>query len=93
LPLGYYEGLNRALSNTGVVKIGAAYAPIAGRVCMNHTMVNLDMIDAHVGDEVVVYSDDPADRNSIDRIAAEQKLFNYALLTGLSHDVRRILVR
>ena len=92
LPLGYYEGLNRALSSVGVVKVGASYTPVAGRICMNHTMISLEGIDAQVGDEVVVYSDDPNDRNSIDRIAAEQRLFNYSLLTGLSHDVRRILV-
>lgn len=93
LPLGYYEGLNRALSNTGVVKIGTSYAPVTGRICMNHTMISLEGIDAQVGDEAVVYSNNSDNRNSIDRIAAEQKLFNYALLTSLSHDVRRILVR
>lgn len=92
LPLGYYEGINRALSNIGVVKIGDSYAPIVGRVCMNHTMVNLDGINAHVGDKVVVYSDNPSDQNSIDAIASAHGLFNYNLLTSLSRDVRRILV-
>ena len=39
LPLGYYEGVNRVLSNAGVVKVGSKFAAIAGRVCMNHTMI------------------------------------------------------
>lgn len=92
IPVGYYEGLNRALSNKGVVKISAHYAPIVGRICMNLTMINLEGTDARLGDEVVVYSHNPADRNAIDSIAAEHKLFNYNLLTALSSDVRRVLV-
>lgn len=93
LPLGYYEGVNRALSNVGVVKIGDTYAPIVGRVCMNHTMVNLDGINASVGDQVTVYSDKRSDKNSIDTITYEHGLFNYNLLTALSSDVRRVLVK
>ncbi|HSW74547.1 MAG TPA: alanine racemase [Candidatus Saccharimonadales bacterium] len=91
LPLGYYEGVNRALSNAGVVKIGAHFIPIVGRVCMNHTMVGLGTLAAKVGDEVVVYSDNPADKNTIDNLALDHNLFNYNLLTALSSDVRRVL--
>lgn len=92
LPLGYYEGLNRALSNVGHVKIGEKFTPIVGRICMNHTMINLDGIEAKVGDEVVVFSDKPADKNAIDQITEDHHLFNYSLLTGLSADLRRQLV-
>ncbi|HTH71777.1 MAG TPA: alanine racemase C-terminal domain-containing protein, partial [Candidatus Pristimantibacillus sp.] len=92
LPLGYFEGVNRALSNEGAVKIGKQFMPIVGRVCMNHTMVSLEGLHAAVGHEVVVYSNNPKDRNSIDSIAAEHNLFNYTLLTSLSSDVRRVMV-
>jgi alanine racemase len=92
LPLGYFEGVSRALSNAGAVIGSSKYLPIVGRVCMNHTMVALNSTKLGVGDEVVVYSDHPDDKNSIDRVAAEHNLFNYTLLTSLSHDVRRILV-
>lgn len=92
LPLGYYEGASRALSNGGIVKIANQFTPIIGRVCMHHTLINLDGVDAGVGDEVIVYSNDLSDRNAIDNIAQEHDLFNYGLLAGLSHDVRRELV-
>lgn len=92
LPLGYYEGVNRALSNVGTVKVGKYSTPIVGRVCMNHTMISLDGVNARVGDEVVVYSDNSADKNAIDNIAHAHNLFNYNLLTSLSYDVRRVLV-
>lgn len=96
LPLGYYEGSWSLARGAGIqpgeVKIGRQFTPIVGRVCMNHTMASLDGINAKVGDEVVIYSDNPNDRNSIDNIAHDYKLFNYALLTSLSHDLRRVLV-
>ncbi len=92
LPLGYFEGLDRALSNKGFVKIGRTFAPIVGRVCMNHTMINLDGVDAKVGTKVLVYSNNPKDRNAIDSIAQEFGVFNYSALTSMSPDVRRVLV-
>lgn len=92
LPLGYYEGVNRALSNAGVVKIGDEFAPIIGRVNMNHTIISLEGIEANVGDEVVVYSNDLRDPNAIVNIAHDHNLFVYSLLTGISPDVRKVLV-
>jgi alanine racemase len=92
LPLGYHEGVNRALSNKGVVKAGQKYLPIVGRVCMNHTMVSLKDTSAAGGDEIVVYSNISSDKNSVDSTAAVHGLFAYSLLTDLSPDVRRYLV-
>jgi alanine racemase len=92
LPVGYYEGVNRSLSNKGTVKVGKSFTPIIGRVCMNHTMISLDGIDANIGDRVVIYSENPKDVNAIDMIASEHNLFNYNLLTNLNPDVRRALV-
>lgn len=96
LPLGYYEGawtLARGAGKaTGEVKVRGQFTPIVGRVCMNHTMISLEGIDAKVGDRVVVYSDNPADKNAVDAIAQKYGLFNYAILTSLSSDVRRVLV-
>lgn len=93
IPLGYYEGLNRALSNQGRVKIGDTYCPIVGRICMNHTMIDLKDSGTQVGDRVVVYSSNPSDKNTVDGIAQEFNLFDYNLLTLLSSDVRRVLVQ
>jgi len=93
IPAGYYEGVPRALSNTGLVSHGDAYPPIVGRVCMNHTMIRLEGNSSKAGDEVTVFSNDPKDKNSIDHVAHDHGLFNYNLLTVLSPDVRRVLVK
>ncbi len=56
LPLGYHDGLPRALSNRGWVAIGGTRAPIIGRVSMDITLVDVtDVAAAQVGDEVVVF--------------------------------------
>ncbi len=96
LPLGYYEGAwtlaRGAAKATGEVQVGDTFTPIVGKVCMNHTMISLDGISVKVGDRVVVYSNNPADKNAVDTIAREYGLFNYAMLTSLNCDVRRVLV-
>lgn len=92
LPLGYYEGIDWNLSNKGTVKYDGKFLPIVGKVCMNHTMINLDGTDAVPGDEVVVFSDDFDDENSLNAVAWRHGLFVYSLMVKLSHDVRRVLV-
>lgn len=92
LPLGYYEGLDRRLSNVGAVRVGATFLPIVGRVCMNIAMVSLEDSEVMVGDRVVVYSNDPSDKNAIDSIARDYHLFSYGLLSSLNQNVRRKLV-
>jgi alanine racemase len=92
LPAGYYEGVNLALSNKGIVKTNESFAPIVGRICMNHTMINLENADVQVGSKVVIYSNNPSDTNSLDNIAKTYGLFNYSLLTALSSDTRRVIV-
>jgi alanine racemase len=60
LPIGYYDGYDIRYSNKGMVKIHDVYAPIIGRVCMNHTIINInDIPNAHIGTEVTLMSNDP----------------------------------
>ena len=55
LPVGYADGLNRLLSNRGYVLIRGQEAPIAGRVSMDQTVVDVtDIPAAAVGDEAVL---------------------------------------
>lgn len=44
VPLGYYEGYDRRLSNLGHVLIDGVRAPVRGRVCMNMFMVDISHI-------------------------------------------------
>jgi alanine racemase len=92
LPLGYYEGLPRTLSNTGKVKWQDKYLPFAGRMCMNHTMIDITDSNAAPNDTVTVISADSLDALSINNICLDNKLFNYGLLAGLNQNIRRTIV-
>ena len=55
LPLGYADGLSRLLSNRGSALIRGRRAPIAGRVSMDQTMLDVTGVDdVKIGDEVVI---------------------------------------
>jgi alanine racemase len=92
LPLGYYEGVQRALSNSGCCTAGRRVLPIVGRVCMDHTMIDISGTDLGVYDEVDVISNDSAKPNSVLGLQAGHGLFAYSTLTGLSESIRREIV-
>ena len=55
LPIGYYDGYDRRLSNKGLVMIGSEYAPIIGMIAMTVTMIDVtDCVHVAVGDEVML---------------------------------------
>lgn len=60
IPVGYYDGYTLHYSNCGHVRVRNHYAPIVGRVCMNHTILDVtDIPEVSVGDEVLLVGDDP----------------------------------
>ncbi len=71
IPVGYYEGLDRRLSNKGYVLVGdkRISCPIIGRVSMNITSIDVSKVDVKIGTEVVVISHIPSDPNSIPGMA------------------------
>ncbi len=56
LPLGYGDGYSRALSNRASVLVGHERRPVAGRVCMDQTMVDLGPESTvEEGDEALLF--------------------------------------
>lgn len=85
---GYYEGIPIALSNSGHVEINGTHCPIRGRVCMNHTLVELKT-EAKIGDSVTVYSKNPNSSVSVRAQAKLAKTIPYELLVRISESVKR----
>jgi alanine racemase len=55
LPVGYADGLNRALSSRGRVIVREHYAPIVGRISMDLTLADVTGLPGvTVGDEVIL---------------------------------------
>lgn len=92
LPLGYYEGVPRELSNKGCVTHENKELPILGRVCMDHTIIDLTGTNLDVNDEVTVISKDRSLPNSVAGLQKHHGLFAYKTLTSLSSSVRREVV-
>ncbi|MGI5826259.1 MAG: alanine racemase, partial [Patescibacteria group bacterium] len=55
LPIGYYDGIDRRLSNAGSVSVRGISCPIVGRVCMNITTIDVTKVkDVKIGQEVEI---------------------------------------
>lgn len=87
VPIGYADGLHRALSNRGSIWLGGQPCPIMGRVCMDMCMVGLDR-EAEVapGDEAEVFGR----RLPVEQPAALAGTIQYELLCAVSPRVPRI---
>lgn len=92
LPLGYYEGIPRELSNIGVVTSNTRVLPIVGRICMNHTMIDLKDTQLQTGDEVTVFDADFTQPNAIAAVCTAHHLFPYVVLVKLSSSIRRRII-
>ena len=91
LPLGYADGYPRLLSNRGEVLVGGKRAPVAGRVCMDLTMVDVtDIEKIQPGDEVVLLGRQGDAEISADEMAAWANTISYEILTSISNRVPRI---
>lgn len=87
VPIGYADGIPRALSGFRVKLYhgGKAFSvPIAGRVCMDQTMLDLTDTTAAPGDEISFFEDLAA-------AAAYADTIPYELLTGISARVARVV--
>lgn len=93
IPAGYYEGIDRELSNKGVVYYGKSECPIVGRVCMNLTMIDLTNAKrAKKWDKVEVIGTDLSRKNSCRQIAEVCKTISYVIWTHVAPTIRRKIV-
>ncbi len=93
LPIGYNDGVDRRLSNKGAVLVDGIKCPIIGLISMNITTIDLSGIkNPKKGQEVLVFSRDPKDPNSIEKAAEACQTLQHDLLVHLSPFTRRELV-
>ncbi|HSW97528.1 MAG TPA: alanine racemase [Candidatus Saccharimonadales bacterium] len=93
LPYGYYDGMDRRLSNSGFVTVDGILCPIIGRVSMNITTIDVSKVrQPQVGQTVIVYSNNASDKNSIQHAGKLSGTIQRDLLVHLSESTKRILV-
>lgn len=90
LPVGYADGYSRLLSNRGAALVRGRRAPVAGRVCMDLTMLDVTAIgNVQQGDEVVLLGRQGDAEISVDEMAAWANTISYEVLTSISARVPR----
>ena len=91
LPVGYADGYSRLLSNRGAALIRGRRAPVAGRVCMDLTMLDVTAIaNVQQGDEVVLLGRQGDAEISADEMAGWANTISYEVLTSIAARVPRI---
>jgi alanine racemase len=94
IPMGYADGLSRALTNVGHVLVRGKRAPIVGAVSMDMTMVDVtDVPGVELRDEAVVLGaqEGPLGKDAIgaDEIASAIGTIPWEVLTAVSRRVPR----
>ncbi|MDO8609226.1 MAG: alanine racemase [bacterium] len=92
LPIGYNDGVDRRLSNKGIVTIDNIPCPIVGKVSMNMTTVDISKVNnPFVGQEIIIYDNNPQAKNSIFNTAATCETIPYEILIHLNKEIKRVL--
>ncbi|MCX6740793.1 MAG: alanine racemase [Candidatus Parcubacteria bacterium] len=85
LPVGYWDGYDRKLSNCGEVLINGQRCPVRGRVCMNLTMVEVPgTLRAKVGDEAVLLGRQGKKEITAEELAQKIGTINYEVVTRIN---------
>jgi alanine racemase len=93
VPVGYYEAVDRRLSNIGSFLVNGQVCPIVGRVSMNITIIDVTALpEIKLGDSVVVTSWDPEAKNSLENQARLAGTIPYELMVHITPHLHREVV-
>ncbi len=93
VPVGYWDGVDRHLSNCGEFLVKGRRCPIRGRVCMNLTMIDVTGIEnLEVGETVTLIGKDGAEEVTADEWAGWIGTINYEVATRINPEIKRIYV-
>lgn len=87
IPIGYADGLRRALSNKGTVVVNGKLAKIVGNVCMDSCMIDVTDIDCKINDDVYIWDNDKVLLEDISNIC---NTINYEIICTISNRVPRV---
>jgi alanine racemase len=91
VPLGYGDGVPRALSNKGSVLVDGKRCPIIGRIAMNMFFVDLShAASARVSSKVTLLGSQNSEEISADDWAAWTDSINYEVVTRLPSTLARV---
>jgi alanine racemase len=90
VPIGYAEGVPRALSNRGAMLVNGQRVPIVGRVCMNMTFLDVtDVPQAQPGSRVTLIGRDGTASISANELGEWADTIGYEIVARLPEAIPR----
>ncbi|WP_053365425.1 alanine racemase [Bacillus sp. FJAT-27245] len=94
IPAGYADGISRLLSNRGKVLVNGQYAPIAGRICMDQTIIDVTGIkNCNIGDIVTVFGRDGECHHPVDGLSSLIGTIPYEVVCSIGKRVPRVHIK
>jgi alanine racemase len=91
--VGYADGLNRLLSSRGQMLVRGSRAQIAGRICMDLTLLDVGHIpEVSIGDEVVIFGSQGQECIPVEEMAEALNTIHYEIVTSLASRVERVFI-
>ena len=95
VPIGYGDGYDRRLSNSGKMTIGGHLVSVVGRVSMDLTIVDLSELEhkgvkVSAGHEVIVIDNVREAPNSVESLASQLETIPYEITTKLGPRIIRV---
>jgi alanine racemase len=91
LPVGYYDGYDRKLSNGGRALVRGRSVPVVGRIAMNMTMLDVTDTDSAEDDEVVLIGKQGEAEITADELAEKTGTIAYETLSRVHPTIPRLL--
>ena len=92
LPIGYYDGYDRKLSNSGRALIHGQPAPVVGRIMMNMIVLDVTDIGAQVDDEVVLIGRQENAEIRVEDLAEKIGTISYEVLARINPLIPRVVI-
>jgi alanine racemase len=89
-PVGYYDGYDRKLSNSGRALVRGRIVPVVGRVAMNMTMLDVTEAGAQVDDEIVLIGRQGEAEIRVEEVADRIGTIPYEVLSRINPALPRI---
>jgi alanine racemase len=90
LPLGYADGIDRRLTNTGEVLIRGKRYPMVGTVTMDYLMVEVGDDLIRPGDEAIIWGESTQGNIQALEVAEKIGAIPYELTCGVSKRIKRV---
>jgi alanine racemase len=91
IPIGYQDGYSRTLSNVGRAVVRGHYVPVAGRVSMDWTTLDVTGVDGiQLGDEVTLIGSSDGLRVAAEDLARATGTISYEITCGVNRRVPRL---